>query len=98
MRNRMFNRHSPCFSCTRKTAHPDEVRMRRAEPGRAAPQRAAPEYGGLRHPLEANSVFGSMIVPADGTGAANWKKSRPRYVAPFVAAETIIFNCPYSHR
>ena len=31
-----------------------------------------------------------MIVPADGTGAANWKKSRPRYVASFYAAKTIL--------
>jgi hypothetical protein len=39
-----------------------------------------------------------MIVPADGTGAANWKKSRPRYVAAFDAAETIIANCPYFYK
>jgi hypothetical protein len=39
-----------------------------------------------------------MIVPTDGTGAANWEKSRQRYVATFVAAETIVANCPYSYK
>jgi hypothetical protein len=44
----------------------------------------APDAGCLRHPHPNATLFGVVIVPADGTRAATVKKRRLRYVAAFV--------------